>query len=66
VQLLADGNLGAGLDGRPLQGHVHEGRSHQKLKPNPTSKKFNQTKTHFFKNDGSGFILQDSYFRIIE
>ncbi len=36
VQLPADGDLGAGLDGGALQGHVHEGRSHQKSKPNQT------------------------------
>ncbi len=32
MQLPADGDLGAGLDGGALQGHVHEGRSHQQTK----------------------------------
>ncbi len=42
VQLPADGDVGSGLDGGALQGHVHEGRSHQKLtklEPNQTKQK---------------------------
>jgi hypothetical protein len=66
VQLPADGDVGAGLDGGPLQGHVHEGRSHQKptkLEPNQTREKTKTKPKHISPKmigQESGLVIQDS------
>jgi hypothetical protein len=45
LQLPADGDVGAGLDGGALQGHVHEGRSHQQTKNENLTRPAKKTKT---------------------